>query len=80
MLPEFETDRLFLREVRLSDSESYQKNFADYEVIRHLSHMVPWPYPEDGVYGFLKDLIIPQQGVFKMVSVNLGDETLPSIR
>lgn len=62
MLPVFKTDRLILRGVELSDAESYQKNFADYEVIRHLSHHVPWPYPEDGVYNFLKDGILPSQG------------------
>lgn len=60
--PEIETERLFLRGVTLEDAPSYQKNFNDYNVIRNLSHHVPWPYPEDGVEFFLKDFILPQQG------------------
>ena len=61
-VPTLKTSRLVLRMVRLEDSPSYQRNFSDYEVIRYLSHLVPWPYPEDGVYGFLKDIILPPQG------------------
>jgi ribosomal-protein-alanine N-acetyltransferase len=62
-LPEFQTSRLFLRGVQLSDWSSYQKNFADYAVIRHLSHLVPWPYPESGVQEFLENVILPEQGI-----------------
>ncbi len=62
MLPTFETNRLYLRGVELSDAESYQKNFADYEVIRHLSHNVPWPYPEHGAYDCIKHMLLPDQG------------------
>ncbi|MCB0355993.1 MAG: GNAT family N-acetyltransferase [Bdellovibrionales bacterium] len=62
MLPTFTTKRLYLRGVELTDADTYQKNFSDYEVIRHLSHLVPWPYPENGVYDFLKDVILPNQG------------------
>jgi len=61
-LPEFETKRLFLRGVQLEDWESYEANFADYEVIQHLSHLVPWPYPKGSVKTFLKDFILPHQG------------------
>jgi [ribosomal protein S5]-alanine N-acetyltransferase len=62
-LPEFETDRLFMRGVRLDDSESYEKSFANYEVIQHLSHHVPWPYPKGAVRDFLKEMILPDQGI-----------------
>ncbi len=62
-IPVFETKRLLLREVKLSDSDSYQKNFVDYNVIRYLSSLVPWPYPENGVYEFIKNEIIPNQGI-----------------
>ena len=61
-LPEFRTERLFLRGVELSDSESYEKNFVDYEVIQHLSSQVPWPYPKGGVKEFLETRILPGQG------------------
>lgn len=61
-IPTFETDRLILRGVTLEDTPSYKKNFVDYEVIRHLSSSVPWPYPENGIETFLKDMILPHQG------------------
>lgn len=62
MLPVFETKRLILKEISLDDAPSYEKNFVDYEVIRHLSVAVPWPYPKDGIINFIKDFILPNQG------------------
>lgn len=61
-IPEFETARLFLRGVTLEDAPSYQKHFADYEVIRLLAAAVPWPFPDDGVHEFLEKVILPAQG------------------
>ncbi len=61
-IPAFETERLILRGVTLEDAPSYKKNFVDYEVIRYLNHSIPWPYPEDGVEFFLKDMVLPHQG------------------
>jgi RimJ/RimL family protein N-acetyltransferase len=62
LVPKFETDRLILRGVTLEDEPSYKKNFVDYEVIRHLSAAVPWPYPENGIKDFIQRYIIPNQG------------------
>lgn len=62
MLPSFETARLTLRPVTLTDAPSIQKNFNDYEVIRHLSAKVPWPYPDDGAKVFLEVLVLPAMG------------------
>ena len=61
-LPTFETKRLILREVTLADVPSYQKNFATYEVIQHLSKFVPWPFPKNGVQEFLEQKIFPILG------------------
>lgn len=61
-LPRFSTERLLLREVKLTDRYSYKRNFVDYDVIRTLSNAVPWPYPENGVEDFLGNVIIPNQG------------------
>ena len=47
--PTLHTDRLFLRPPNEADIPSWQKYFSDWEVIKHLSTQVPWPYPEDGV-------------------------------
>jgi [ribosomal protein S5]-alanine N-acetyltransferase len=62
LLPRFETKRLILKEVTINDVPSYEKNFVDYEVIRHLSSLVPWPYPKNGVVDFLNNSVIPNQG------------------
>lgn len=60
-LPTFETERLILRGIELRDAPSYQQNFADYEVIRHLSRVVPWPYPPNGAEEFVRDFILRVQ-------------------
>jgi RimJ/RimL family protein N-acetyltransferase len=62
ILPEFETKRLLLKEVTINDAPSYETNFVDYEVIRHLSAAVPWPYPKNGVVDFINNYILPKQG------------------
>ena len=68
-LPEFETERLFLRGVQLKDAKSYEKSFADYNIIQHLSHLVPWPYPKGAVKDFLKKTILPKQGITRWMWV-----------
>jgi len=60
--PVFETSRLILKPVEQKDIPAYEKHFVDYEVIRHLSSRVPWPYPERGVESFVTEQILPQQG------------------
>jgi ribosomal-protein-alanine N-acetyltransferase len=62
-VPEFETSRLYLRPISLDMVDGYKKYFIDYEVIRHLSAVVPWPYPENGVSEFLQNVILPPQGI-----------------
>lgn len=62
ILPIFETNRLILKEVTKEDIPSYTKHFIDYEIIRHLSAKVPWPYPENGVSEFLNNFVFPRQG------------------
>jgi DTW domain-containing protein YfiP/RimJ/RimL family protein N-acetyltransferase len=61
-IPTFETPRLILRGVQLSDAPSYQKHFAHYEVIKYLSARVPWPYADDGAEFFIKTMVLPEQG------------------
>ena len=61
-LPQFHTNRLLLRPPVLADTPSYQRHFADYEVIRQLAAHVPWPYPEDGAADYLQNIIAPKQG------------------
>ncbi len=46
--PVLETGRLVLRPLREDDVDAIQRLFADWEVVKHLSAGVPWPYPADG--------------------------------
>ena len=62
LIPTFETKRLFMRGVQLEDAESYEKNFVDYEIIKYLSPLVPWPYPKGGIKVFLQENVLPNQG------------------
>jgi [ribosomal protein S5]-alanine N-acetyltransferase len=46
--PRLKTQRLVLRRLRLGDAPAIQRGFDDWEVVRHLNPLVPWPYPADG--------------------------------
>ena len=61
-IPTLQTKRLMLRGINLEDATSYQHHFADYQVIRYLSAVVPWPYPSNGVVEYIKSEILPKQG------------------
>jgi RimJ/RimL family protein N-acetyltransferase len=61
VLPLFTTDRLFLKGISEQDTTSYKKHFIDYDVIQYLSNQVSWPYPENGVEEFIKNVILPNQ-------------------
>ncbi|MFN3232516.1 MAG: GNAT family N-acetyltransferase [Alphaproteobacteria bacterium] len=62
VIPTFETQRLILKGVTKKDAPSYTTHFVDYEVIRHLASVVPWPYPDGGVPDFIGNVILPNQG------------------
>ena len=55
------TARLHLRGVTMADVPAIQRNFDDYEIIRHLAAVVPWPFPADGARDFVERLL-PVQG------------------
>ncbi|MGE0174355.1 MAG: GNAT family N-acetyltransferase [Oligoflexales bacterium] len=62
-IPTFSTQRLILKPIQLSDAASYQKHFADEEVISNLNDdSIPWPYPESGAKDFLVNMLLPLQG------------------
>jgi len=60
-LPVFETTRLILRSIAERDAPAYEKHFVDYEVVGTMSHLVPWPYPENGVLEYIRTAVIPNQ-------------------
>ncbi len=60
MTPQLETPRLWLRPLELADAEQAQLLFPRWEVVRHLTNQVPWPFPPDGVYKFYREVALPQ--------------------
>jgi ribosomal-protein-alanine N-acetyltransferase len=61
-IPHLTTTRLLLRCITPNDIPAYEKHFIDYEVIRHLASVVPWPYPKNGVSEFLHSQVFPRLG------------------
>lgn len=51
---ELATERVRLRPLRPEDAETIQQIFPHWEVVKYLSHHVPWPYPPDGAAAFVK--------------------------
>jgi [ribosomal protein S5]-alanine N-acetyltransferase len=73
--PLIETVRLLLRPVTLEDAPAIQRYFANWEIIRHLSTAVPWPYPGDGALCYIRDVLLPgmEKGALMTWSINLKE-------
>jgi ribosomal-protein-alanine N-acetyltransferase len=59
MTPRLETPRLLLRPLELADAGQAQILFPQWEIVKYLTHAVPWPYPPDGAYTFYRDTALP---------------------
>jgi|SRR5215467_9504483 len=59
MTPRIETARLVLLPLELADAEQVQKLFAQWEIVRYLNALVPWPYPADGALAYIRDQALP---------------------
>jgi RimJ/RimL family protein N-acetyltransferase len=59
MMPVLKTERLLLQPIQLADAEQVQPLFAQWEVVRYLNAVVPWPYPDDGVCTYYRELVLP---------------------
>lgn len=57
--PVLHTERLILRPLALTDAPAIQRGIDDWEVVRELSTLVPWPYPPDGAEVFVRDVMLP---------------------
>jgi [ribosomal protein S5]-alanine N-acetyltransferase len=51
--PTIRTSRLVLRPLALSDAPAIQRHFNNWNIIRRLASVVPWPYPDDGAVTFI---------------------------
>lgn len=66
IIDELDTARLTLRGVTMADAPAIQRYFADYEIIRQLAPIVPWPYPAGGARDFVRG-VLPVQGKTRWV-------------
>lgn len=62
MVPAGETKRLILRPLALVDAPQIQDLFPQWEIVRYLLNVVPWPYPPDGAVHFIRDMALPAMG------------------
>jgi ribosomal-protein-alanine N-acetyltransferase len=59
MYPTLETERLILRPLQLGDAERIQELFPQWEIVRLLNAVVPWPFPADGALRHIRDTALP---------------------
>jgi [ribosomal protein S5]-alanine N-acetyltransferase len=52
--PTLPTRRLILRPLALSDAPAIQRHFNNWNIIKNLASVVPWPYPDDGAETFIR--------------------------
>ncbi len=57
--PDLATETLLLRPLVLEDHSAIQAIFLQWQIVRHLNPLVPWPYPADGALTFLRDVALP---------------------
>jgi RimJ/RimL family protein N-acetyltransferase len=50
---------MLLRPLELADAVQIQTLFPQWEIVRHLAAQVPWPYPADGAYRYIRDIALP---------------------
>jgi RimJ/RimL family protein N-acetyltransferase len=76
MTPPLETARLLLRPLELADADQVQPLFAQWEVVRYLGAIVPWPFPPDGALTYYRDRALPavERGEQWIWTLRLKDE------
>ena len=58
--PEGRTPRLLLRPLALDNADQIQALFPQWEIVRYLRNVVPWPYPRDGGLDYLRNVALPE--------------------
>ena len=54
------TQRLILRPLALEDAGQIQALFPQWEIVRFLRDIVPWPYPPGGALQYVRDIALPE--------------------
>jgi RimJ/RimL family protein N-acetyltransferase len=71
MTPSLQTARLLLEPLRLEDAPQIQAEFPQWEIVRLLASVVPWPYPDDGAQRWCEE---------ELAAVERGDEWCWTLR
>jgi [ribosomal protein S5]-alanine N-acetyltransferase len=59
MTPTLETPRLLLLPTALADAEEVQRIFPQWEIVKYLNAIVPWPFPPDATHTHYRDELLP---------------------
>lgn len=54
-----ETLRLLLRPLRVEDASQIQVLFPQWDIVRYLACVVPWPYSLDGALHYCQNVAVP---------------------
>jgi len=60
MPTEGRTARLLLRSLSVNDADQIQAIFPQWEIVKFLRDIVPWPYPPGGALEFIRDVALPE--------------------
>ena len=60
MTPTLKGQRLLLRPLKITDAPAIQRQFPHWNIVKHLSTRIPWPYPADGAFQFLSNVVLPK--------------------
>ncbi|HEX4197735.1 MAG TPA: GNAT family N-acetyltransferase [Caulobacteraceae bacterium] len=81
--PVLRTARLVLRPIRPDDAPTIQRRFSQWDVVKHLSGTIPWPYPADGaatnMIDTLKDLAGGAKAIWALTLKGGDDELIGRI-
>ena len=59
MIVPLETKRLFLRPLQLEDAAEAERLFPQWEIVKFLNALVPWPWPKGQALQQYHDVILP---------------------
>lgn len=83
-IPTLKTDRLILRPIAESDIPDIQKYFGNWNIIKNLSVLTPWPYPDNGAEDWVLNKHFPardrgEEVAFAITIKALCDEMVGNI-
>jgi [ribosomal protein S5]-alanine N-acetyltransferase len=58
-VPSLETPRLVPRSMELADLPQVQAIFPQWEIVKHPTARVPWPYPANGAEVYFREMVLP---------------------